>query len=193
VSSEPRLPLLSAAEARQAATQAGVPAALAELNVFRVLLRHPALAKWLADLLVGLLGHGELDPRLRELMIMRIGWMTRSDYEWSQHWRIALRLGLSEQDLLGVREWQRHDSFGPAERSVLALVDEVVRDGKVTDLTWAACREHVADDPRVLLELLTVVGLWQMVAAHLRSLGVPLDDGLASWPPDGCGPAEPPG
>jgi len=193
VSSEARLPLLSPEQARQTASQAGVPAALAELNVFRVLLHHPRLARWLSELLLGLLGQGELDPRLRELMIMRVGWVTRSDYEWSQHWRIAQRVGLSERDLLGVRDWERHDAFGPAERSVLALVDEVIGTGAVTDLTWAACREHVAGDPRILLELLAVVGLWQMVSAHLRSLGVPLDDGLGSWPPDGVGPAEPPG
>ena len=58
------------------------------------------------DLLATMLWHGALDPRLRELVIMRIGWLTGCDYEWTQHWRVASRLGVPAEDLLGVRDWQ---------------------------------------------------------------------------------------
>jgi hypothetical protein len=46
----------------------------------------------------------------------------------------------------------------------------------------------VSDDPQVLLELVSAVGLWRMVSTHLRSLEVPLEDGVTAWPPDGRGP-----
>lgn len=185
---DPRLPLLSVEDARTAAEAAGVPAALAELNVFRVWLRHPGLAKWLSDLLMGLLGRGRLDTRLRELMIMRVGWATGSDYEWTQHWRIALGLGVTESDLAAVRDWRSHDGFGPAERAVLAAVDETLAGGTLSDDTWQACLEHVSSDPQVVLEILAVIGVWRMVAAQLQTLAVPLEEGVASWPPDGRGP-----
>ena len=190
VGSGPRLPLLPVDSAREAAAGVGVPDALAELNVFRVLLHHPPLAKWLSDLLMGLLGRGRLDTRLRELMIMRVGWVTGSDYEWAQHWRIALTLGLSDSDLVGVRDWERYSGFGPAERAVLAAVDETLADGRVGESTWRTCRDHVSSDPAVLLEVLSVVGVWRMVAAQLLTLGVPLEEGVESWPPDGRGPAD---
>ena len=54
-----------------------------------------------------MLWHGALDSRLRELVIMRIGWLTACDYEWTQHWRVASGLGVPAEDLLGVRDWQR--------------------------------------------------------------------------------------
>ena len=170
------------------AEEVGVPAALAELNVFRVWLHHPPLARWMADLLMGLLGRGRLDTRLRELMIMRVGWVTGSDYEWTQHWRIALSLGLGESDLLGAREWRSHAGFGPPERAVLAAVDETLAAGSVSGPTWDACLQHVSADPAVLLEVLSVVGVWRMVAAQLLSLVVPLEEGVEAWPPDGRGP-----
>jgi alkylhydroperoxidase family enzyme len=187
VTPEPRIPLLDPVAAKEAAVAAGVPEIVADLNIFRVTLRHPLLARRLSDLLMTLLWEGRLDARLRELVIMRLGWATGSDYEWTQHWRIARSLGVDDEDLLGVRDWRSHDAFGPAERAVLAATDETLADGAVTAGTWAACVAHVGDD-EVLLELLGVIGAWRMVSAVLRSLDVPLEDGVASWPPHGEGP-----
>ncbi len=184
----PRLRLLDAETAKEAAKAAGIPEITADLNVFRVWLRHPALARWLSDLLMGLLWEGQLDARLRELVIMRLGWSTGSDYEWTQHWRIARGIGVDEADILAVRDWRGHDGFGDAERAVLAATDETVEDGAISAATWQACVTHVSDDPRVLLELVSAIGLWRMVSGLLRSLDVPLEEGVSSWPPDGAAP-----
>jgi len=184
----PRLPLLSLEEARAAAEAAGVPDYMAALNIFRVLLRHPKLARAVHDLLAALLWNGQLDVRLRELVIMRIGWVTGSEYEWAQHWRVALGLGLSEDDLLGVRDWRAHRSFGAAERAVLAATDEALATGRVGAGAWTACVEAVGDDAAVLLELVGAIATWTMVSGLLRTLEVPLEDDLASWPPDGRKP-----
>lgn len=182
-----RVPLLPVAEAKAAADEAGVPDYMAELAIFQVLLNHPGLARALNDLLATMLWHGALDSRLRELVIMRIGWLTASDYEWTQHWRVAQGLGVSADDLLGVRDWQHHAGFGSAERAVLAATDDVVRDGAVSAESWAACQREFTD-PAVLIELVTAIGAWRMVSSVLHSLQVPLEDDLASWPPDGTAP-----
>lgn len=184
----PRLPLLSLDDAKAATTVAGIPEITADLNVFRVWLHHPKLARWFNDLLMGLLWEGALDTRLRELVIMRCGWVTHSDYEWTQHWRIAGSLKVAEDDLLAVRDWQASDRFGPAERAVLAATDETIADGAISAATWEACVEHVSSDRQVLLELVAAIGTWRMVSSILRSLDVPLEDGVQSWPPDGKGP-----
>jgi len=185
-----RIPLLEPDGAHAAAGAAGVTDAAADLNVFRVWLHHPQLAKWLHDLIMGLLWNGTLDTRLRELVIMRLGWITGSDYEWTQHWNIATAwLHLDPDDLVAVRDWQASDRFGPAERAILAATDETVERGAISDATWAACAEHVGRDPVVLLEVVGVIGVWRMVSSMLRSLDVPLEDGVESWPPDGRGPA----
>lgn len=77
--------MLSADAAAAAAEKVGVPAQLARLNIFRVLLLQPNAAKAVSDLLLELLSGRALDHRLRELVIMRVGWVSASDYEWTQH------------------------------------------------------------------------------------------------------------
>jgi alkylhydroperoxidase family enzyme len=183
----PRIEPLEPADARRAAADANVIEAVADLNIFRVLLRHPQLAKGVERLLGQLLFRGSLDARLRELVIMRIGWLTGSVYEWIQHWRVATQLGVEPDDLLGVRDWERYDGFGDAERAVLAATDETVRDGRVSDATWGACTDALADD-QALLELVAVIGCWRMIASVLQTLQIPLEDGVEPWPPDGVSP-----
>ena len=100
-----RVPKLPLDEAKAAADEAAVPDYMAELSIFQVLLNHPQLARAINDLLATMLWHGALDPRVRELVIMRIGWLTACDYEWTQHWRVASRLGVTAEDLLAVRDW----------------------------------------------------------------------------------------
>ncbi|QUR69711.1 carboxymuconolactone decarboxylase family protein [Mycobacterium spongiae] len=183
-----RVPLLPIGEAKAAADEAGVPDYMAELSIFQALLNHPRLARVFNDLLASMLWHGALDPRLRELVIMRIGWLTACDYEWTQHWRVASGLGVAADDLLGVRDWRAYDGFGPTERAVLAATDDVVRDGSVSAESWAACERELQSDSTVLIELVTAIGAWRMVASLLHSLQVPLEEGVSSWPPDGRSP-----
>ena len=184
----PRIEPLSVEAAKKAAAEAEVPEAMADLNVFRVLLRQPRVAKQLNDLLITLLFRGSLDGRLRELVIMRIGWATGSAYEWTQHWRVAQeQFATSAEDLLALRDWRNAARFGPAERAVLAATDETLETGRISRETLAACREHVGGDAE-LIELNAAIGCWRMISQILRSLEIPLEDGLAAWPPDGVRP-----
>lgn len=183
----PRIPMLDVEEARRVAVEARVHEGVAGLNIFRVLLRHPRLARQVNNLLGLLLLEGKLDARLRELVIMRIGWVTGSAYEWGQHWKFGQAFGVPAEDLAAVRDWRRHEGFGPAERAVLAATDEVLATGEVSPATWSECEAHVGGTEE-LLELLACIGGWSMISVMLRTLEVPLDDDLELWAPDGVGP-----
>lgn len=185
---EARVARLSIDDAKQAAAAIGVSDRLAELNVFRVLLHHPRLSQAISGLLGTLLFEGnELDPRLRELLILRIAWVTGSDYEWSQHWRVALGLEISPEDAAAVRLWHESDRFSEADRAILRATDEVLADGVISRETWGQCEQHLGG-AKELIELVVAIGNWRMFSVLLRSLEVPLDDDLSSWPPDGVAP-----
>ena len=183
-----RIPMLDVEEARRRAIERGIPEPLADRSVFRIALHQPGVAVALNGMLHELLWNGVLDARLRELIIMRIGWSTGSVYEWTQHWRVARLLDVPERDLLAVRDWEHADHFGPAERAVLAATDDTVRDGAIADSTWAQCRSVFSDDPAVLVELVAAIGNWRLFSALLKSLDVPLEQGVTPWPPDGAVP-----
>ncbi len=187
ISTESRLPRLSLEAARAAAEQVGLQEQMADLNIFRVLLHQPKLAKAISDVLLTLLFRGKLDARLRELVIMRIGWATGSVYEWTQHWRIAQQLGVSEEDLLALRDWRASDRFDDADRAILAATDETLETGTISSETWKRCEEHLGST-EARLELVSAIGTWQFISAFLRSLEIPLEEGVTPWPPDGATP-----
>ena len=118
---------------------------------------------------------------------MRIGWATGSVYEWTQHWRIALELGVPDEDLLAVREWRTHQGWSAADRAVLAATDETLEAGAISAETWALCTA-VLPSVEEQIELVSAIGTWRMISQVLRSLEVPLEDGVAPWPPDGAAP-----
>src|SRR4051812_50073146 len=82
-----RVPMMSPERARELGEAMGLPARRTQSEAFRVLANNPGVARVAYNQLIQLLENNKLDTRLRELMIMRIGWVTGSAYEWTQHWR----------------------------------------------------------------------------------------------------------
>ena len=180
-----RVTQLPLAESKRRAAEVGIPEQMATLSVFRILLQHPPVAKAIYGMLAALLfGKNRLAPRLRELMIMRIGWVTGSEYEWTQHWRVAKDLGLSDELILSVRDWQHANGLTEADRAVLQATDDTLTAGAISDETWSrVCDVLETEEERV--ELVAAIGNWGLFSRLLRSLDVPLEEGIASWPPDG--------
>lgn len=185
----PRLRLMDEEEAKAAAREADVPEYVTALNLNRVLLHHRGMGRRFNQFFTELMFKNSLDARLRELAILRIAWLTRSVYEWTQHWRVAVGMGIAEADLVGVRRPDDHHGFSDLERAVLRAVDDVVLDGAVAGTTWDELARHL--DDAQLVELLMAIGGWRMVASILTSLEVPLEDGIDPWPPDGLAPGSP--
>jgi len=182
---EPRVPMLPEDKARAIGKEVGVPSTMSGLNVFRIMSRHPELASVMAKGLAMLLYRGnKLDDRLRELIIMRIGWRTGAMYEWTQHWPVSLRVGLSEEVALAVRDPANATCLSPAELAVIAAADDVLDHGSVGEASWQACAEHLASHEE-RLELVAAICNWNTFSIILKSLHIPLEDGVAAWPPDG--------
>ncbi len=182
---EPRVPMLSEDQARAIGKEVGVPSTMAGLNVFRVFSQHPTLAGVISAQLSMLLFKGnKLDERLRELIIMRIGWRTGAACEWTQHWRVALRIGISEEDILAVRDPDNAATLSAADLAVLAATDDVLDQGAVSEASWRACAEHLASNEE-RLELVAAICNWNSFAILLKSLKISLEDDVEAWPPDG--------
>ena len=181
----PRVPMLVKEEARIIGKEVGVPSTMAGLNVFRILSQHPTLAGVVAQQLAMLLYRGnKLDDRLRELIIMRIGWRTGAMYEWTQHWPIALRVGLTEEEILAVRDPDNSTCLGAAERSVISATDDVLNKGSITNESWQACAGFLKTHEE-RLELVAAICNWNTFSILLKSLNIPLEEGTEAWPPDG--------
>lgn len=184
---QPRLPLLDFDTARAAAEKIGIDPKYLTQPIWTMLLARPKYAKALYSVLTDLLFRNSLPVRLRELLIMRIGWATGAQFEWAQHWEVATRAGVAAEDLIAVRDWRSADRFNSADRAALGAADEIIATGELGDATWDALRQHYGEAE--LLELVAVLATWHYVSVLVRTLRVPLDEGMTAWPPDGQPPA----
>lgn len=94
----------------------------------------------------------KLDPRLRELAIIQVGYVARSPYEYSHHVKLGFDFGVSEADIHAIAaESAGRDSGLPAlDRAVLRAAREMHDDGGVSQATFdelatALGHSHVID------------------------------------------------
>jgi AhpD family alkylhydroperoxidase len=145
------------------------------LNVFRMLAHaETAFRPWLA-FGGAILSSLELDPRLRELVILRVARHSGAEYEWLQHVAIARATGATAEE---VEALERDDAaaacFGGEEQLVLRFTDEVVREVRASDETLRAMRERFS--PREIVELLLTIGQYMLVARVAETTGIEVDD-----------------
>ena len=150
------------------------------VNLYRALGNHPALvAAWTE--FANAIRHDSRTPRaLRELMILRVGQMTRSEYEWAHHLRMARKAGVREAQLTALAAWRDSPEFDAKERAALALA-EAVSDCKVTDAVHAEVKRHF--DDAQFVELSLTAGFYAMVVRMLDALRVDLDDDVRDYAP----------
>jgi alkylhydroperoxidase family enzyme len=172
-----RVPPLPPAERdeRQAAL---VQEAGAELGVFTTLVRNPDVFGDFLPFGRRLLRDSSLDPRERELLIMRTAFRCRARYEWSHHEVIGRRAGLTDDDLskLAQQAIDDADPADPARALLLRAADELVAEHVLSDHTWAALAA-MYPVPQII-EICLLVGEYAMLAGALNSLGVQIEPGF---------------
>lgn len=146
-------------------------------NIFRTQLAHP-------DAMRGFLGIGNyvlskrnsLPAREREIVILRIGYLCRSGYEWAQHVQIGLRAGLTDAEIAAIKQGPDAPGWSAADAALLRASDELHRDQFVGDATWAQLAKHFSQ--KQCMDVLYAAGMYTMVSMFLNTIGVQLDEGL---------------
>jgi alkylhydroperoxidase family enzyme len=143
------------------------------LNVYRMLPHAETSLYGFMKLGNALLFKADLDPVLRELVILRVGYLSDADYEVHQHLVVARHVGVSEGKIAGAKEGPDAPVFTDLERAVLQFTDEVVRDVKASDAAYEAVAARLSH--RELAELLLTIGFYMMVCRFLENLEVEIE------------------
>lgn len=115
-----------------------------------------------------------LEPRFRELAILRAAIVGDSRFEYSQHLKVARMVGISEDKLAAIKGWITSSQFDAAERAVMAAADEMVGRNLIEDATFANLKRHFSDAQ--IMEIVYVVALWRMHGMIVRVLHLEYDD-----------------
>jgi alkylhydroperoxidase family enzyme len=151
------------------------------LNLDRMLLVSPALARGWNTHLGAVRAGLTLDARLRELAICAVAVLNGADYELEQHLPLYRRAGGGERAVEVLRSYQaardgaalfkEADGFDAAARAVLELTIEMTLNIRVSDATFERVRSELKDDQQTV-ELVAVVATYNMVSRFLVALGV---------------------
>jgi alkylhydroperoxidase family enzyme len=149
------------------------------LNIFSTLAHHPKLLKRWMVFAGHILGKSSLPAREREILILRIGWLCRAEYEWGQHVIIARQAGLTDVEIERIKAGPDAAGWGPFDATLLRSVDELHAQAIISDATWQALSERY--DTQQLIDLVFTVGQYNLVAMALNTLGVQLDEGIPGF------------
>lgn len=146
------------------------------INVYRLLLHSPPLAEtWFAHN-NAVRWSTTLDGRLREMVIVRIAYVTNAAYVLGQHVpKLALAEGLSLVECEALRDWQSSRLFSERDRAVLAYADSVTRDIKVPDAVFVPLKDHFND--REIVELSVLIGTYAMHVRVMQALEIDPEPG----------------
>ncbi len=180
----PRIPALApeawSDEAKEALAPIGRPGSMPALNIFRTLASHPKLVKRWMVFANHVLAKNSLPPREREILILRIGWLCRAEYEWAQHVVIGKREGLTDDEIARIGVGPEAPGWSDLERALLRATDGLWNDAMIDDATWRELARFLNTEQ--LIDVVFTVGQYNLVSMALNSFGVQLDAGLPRFP-----------
>ena len=159
------------------------PGAEAEpLRLFRTLAVHPELASRMRPLGAGLLGHPRLDPRERELVILRTCARAGAEYEWGVHaLAFAKPLGLSDEQIAATATGDSDDvAFSESDAEILAAADALYEESTIPDHLWEGLSRRLSEDQ--LLELVVLAGWYGLISCVINAAGVEREPWAARFP-----------
>lgn len=116
---------------------------------------------------------GRLPRRETELVILRVAAVRGCDYEFTHHARLGRRVGLTAEEVDRVRSGSGAAGWSDPDRLLLEAAEELVATRDLGEPTWQ--RLAAAYDDRTLVEILLLVGHYDMLATTLMTLRVQPD------------------
>ena len=148
-------------------------------NIFLTLAHHEKLAKRWLVFANHILNKSSLKIIDREILILRIGWLCQSGYEWSQHEIIASKAGLTSKQIEAIKLGANDLCWTEKEILLLTAVDELYYDSFISTPTWGGLTAYYSNQQ--MMDLVFTVGQYNLVSMALNSFGVQLDEDLKEW------------
>jgi len=149
---------------------------------FALWLRTPDLAAH-ANAFGSYLRHGTSVPqRLVELAVLIVARTYTAQYEWHAHAAHADRVGLAPDLVEAIRTRKQPVIAEEDEKIVHAVTMELTVDRKLSDETYSRAVEILGE--QTVLDLITIIGFYTMVAIVLVGFEVDIPDGGAKPLPE---------
>ena len=141
------------------------------LNIYKMLLHSPALAERWLDQVSAVRWQTDLDGKLREIVIIRVGMLNRVEYVVKAHVPMhALREGLTPEQCEALADWQASPLFDDAQRAALAYADSMTQQIQVPEAIFAKLKDYYTE--KQIVELTVLIGTYNMHTRVLQALEI---------------------
>lgn len=114
----------------------------------------------------------KIDPRLREMAILQVGWLARSAYEWSHHVKIGMEFGVTEPDIRAIMSGDEA-GLDDLARLVLCAAREIAAGPGTTQATHDQLAAHLSTES--LTDLVLTAAFYCAVVRVLASLEIDVE------------------
>ncbi|HXT81087.1 MAG TPA: carboxymuconolactone decarboxylase family protein [Acetobacteraceae bacterium] len=124
----------------------------------------------------GYIRHGsKLDPRLRELAILQVGWLARSPYEWSHHVKLGHDFGVSDADIQALIDETAGNAttLDSLTKAVLAGAREMTTQGAMSPGTFGMLQAALGNEQ--MIDLTLTIGFYNAVVRVLATLQIDVE------------------
>jgi alkylhydroperoxidase family enzyme len=117
----------------------------------------------------------KLEPKLRELAILRTGYVQASQFVYSQRCKVGRTAGLTEDEIGSISSWQVLSDYSDQQRVLLAYIDcLILQAGRVSEPIFEALKRHLSDED--ILEVTYHALVYNLYAVSSKAFMLEYDD-----------------
>lgn len=146
------------------------------VNIYRAMAHSPDATRSFLTLAKHIRHHSRLDPKLRELAILQVGYVYKSPYEYSHHVRIAREFGVSDEEIRAVtlETEGKASTLSPLAKAVLRAARELSAQPELSDATFGELKREL--DNELLVDLLLTISFYCAVVRFLGAMQIDVED-----------------
>jgi alkylhydroperoxidase family enzyme len=141
-------------------------------NLHKLLVNSPDMARAFSGLGGYIRFKSKLDPRLRELAILQVGWLEKSEYEFTHHVKIGKEFGVTDEDIQAlITETEGKPSkLEPLAKAILRGAREMVKDLAMSGATFAEIKNDLSDEH--MTDLVLTIAFYCAVVRVLATMQI---------------------
>lgn len=143
-------------------------------NLWKIAAHSPSTLPHLIRMGNAILTKTKLAPKLREMAILRTAEVLSCEYERRAHTMFGKEVGMTDEQVRAIKEFENSAAFTEVERAVLRFADEVAQKGRVKQQTFSALAKYL--DEGMMVELVETVGFYGMIGRLALAFEVDLSE-----------------
>lgn len=150
-------------------------------NMLASLGQYPALAKAFLTFNCHVATNSSLTAREREILILRLSWLRKCEYEHVMHIILGKRAGLTEKEIEATQTGPDSSLWGTVDATLIRVADELCAHARLSDATFSLLAEHY--NQQQISDMIFLVGCYETLAMQILSFNIPVETNEPGLPP----------